>query len=66
MIAAYIRALEKHDGIFDQPASSAVHALAKLGSDATAAVRALELLAKDPSISDTLKEDVDLALERIR
>ncbi|WP_231690841.1 HEAT repeat domain-containing protein [Aureliella helgolandensis] len=66
VIAAYIRALEKHDGIFDQPASSAVHALAKLGSDATAAVRALELLAKDPSISDTLKEDVDLALERIR
>lgn len=66
VIAAYIRALYKHDGIFDQPASSAVHALTKLGSDATAAVPALKLLAKDPSISDTLKENVDLALERIR
>lgn len=66
VIAAYVSALQKHDGLFDQPASSAVDALADLGRDATAAVPALELLAQDPSISDTLKEDVDLALERIR
>lgn len=66
VIAAYARALRNHDGLFDQPASAAVDALAKLGSNATAAVPALELLAQDPSISDTLKEGVDLALERIR
>lgn len=66
VIAAYIRTLQKHDGLFDQPASSAVDALAKLGSDATAAVPALELLAQDPSISDKLKEDADAALKRIR
>jgi HEAT repeat protein len=66
VIAAYVGALHKHDGLFDQPASSAVDALANLGRDATAAVPALELLAQDPSISDTLKKDVDLALKRIR
>jgi len=66
VIAAYIRTLQKHDGLFDQPARSAVDALAKLGSDATAAVPALELLAQGPSISDKLKEDADAALKRIR
>lgn len=66
VIAAYIRALERHDGVFDQPARSAVNALAQLGSDAAAAIPALESLAKDPGISETFKEDVDLALKRIR
>jgi hypothetical protein len=66
VIAAYVRALLNHDGLFDQPASAAVDALAKLGSDATAAVPALQLLAQDPSISDALKEDIDAALENIR
>ncbi|EMB15270.1 hypothetical protein RE6C_04004 [Rhodopirellula europaea 6C] len=66
VIAAYTRALRNHDGLFDQPASSAVDALANLGSDATAAVPALQLLAQDPSISDTLKDEVSAALESIR
>ena len=66
VIAAYVTALQRHDGIFDQPASSAVDALANLGRDATAAIPALELLAQDPSISDTLKENVESALRRIR
>lgn len=66
VIAAYIRALKNHDGICDEPASSAVDALVKLGSDATAAIPALQLLAQDPSISDTLKNDVAAALESIR
>jgi hypothetical protein len=66
VISAYARALRNHDGLFDQPASAAVDALAKLGSDATAAVPALQSLAQDPSISDTLKEDVVAALESIR
>ena len=35
IIDAYIRALDRHDGIFDQPASCSVEALAKLGADAS-------------------------------
>ena len=66
VIAAYIRALRRNDGLFDQPASAAVEALAKLGSDATAAIPALQLLAQDPGISDTLKEEAVAALESIR
>lgn len=66
VIAAYIRALKNHDGIFDEPARSAVDALVKLGSDATAAIPALQLLAQDPGISDTLKNEVAAALESIR
>ena len=66
VIAAYVRALRNHDGMFDQPASSAVDALAKLGTDARTAVPALQRLAQDPTISDTLKEEVAGALDRIR
>ena len=65
VVAAYARALRNHDGLFDQPASAAVHALSKLGPEARAAVPALQLLSQDPSISDTLKEEVDAALESI-
>lgn len=66
VIEAYTRTLRRHDGHFDQPASAAVAALAKLGSDATAAVPALQSLAQDPTISDTLKEDIEAALRSIR
>lgn len=66
VIAAYIRALRNHDGSFDQPASSAVDALAKLGDAAKASVPALEELLKNPDISDTLQKDVVSALSRIR
>ena len=65
VIAAYIRALENHKGFFGQPASSAVDALAKLGSDAREAVPALQELAKAPDISDHLKEEIADALIRI-
>jgi hypothetical protein len=66
VVAAYTRALRNHDGLFDQPASAAVHALSQLGPKASAAVPALQLLSQDPNISDTLKEEVDAALESIR
>jgi HEAT repeat protein len=66
VIAGYVRALGNHEGIFDQPANSAVDALAKLGSTAREAVPALERLAQDPNISDTLKDVVADALKRIR
>ena len=66
VIAAYIRALGNHDGIFDQPANSAVDALAKLGPAAREAVPALKGLAQDPNISDILKDAVADALRRIR
>ncbi len=65
VIAAYIRALENHKSFFGQPASSAVDALAKLGSDAREAVPALQELAKAPDISDHLKEEIADALIRI-
>jgi HEAT repeat protein len=64
--AAYIRALGNHEGTFDQPASSAVDALAKLGSDSREAVPALQELAKTPNISDHLKKEIADALKRIR
>ena len=66
VIAAYIRALGNHDGIFDQPANSAVDALAKLGPAAREAVPALKGLGQDPNISDILKDAVADALRRIR
>jgi HEAT repeat protein len=66
VISAYIRALRNHNGSFDQPASSAVDALARLGDAAKASVPALEELLKDPDISDTLIKDVLSALSRIR
>jgi HEAT repeat protein len=66
VIAAYIRALGNHEGTFDQPASSAVDALAKLGSDSREAVPALQELAKAPNISDHLKKEIADALRRIR
>jgi hypothetical protein len=66
VVAAYARALRNHDGLFDQPASAAVHALSQLGPKASAAVPALQLLSQDPNISDTLKEEVDAALESMR
>ena len=66
VIAAYIRALGNHEGTFDQPASSAVDALAKLGSDSREAVPALQELAKTPNISDHLKKKIADALRRIR
>jgi HEAT repeat protein len=61
--AAYIRALGNHEGTFDQPASSAVDALAKLGSDSREAVPALAIA---PNISDHLKKEIADALRRIR
>ena len=66
VIAAYIRALGNHEGTFDQPASSAVEALAKLGSDSREAIPALQRLAHEPNISDDLKERVAAALTSIR
>lgn len=66
VIVAYVRALGSHEGSFDQPASSAVEALAKLGSDSREAVPALERLAHEPNISDTLKERVADVLKSIR
>jgi HEAT repeat protein len=66
VIAAYIRALGNHEGTFDQPASSAVDALTKLGSDSREAVPALQELAKAPNISDHLKKEIADALRRIR
>ena len=66
VIAAYIRALGNHEGTFDQPASSAVDALAKLGSDSREAVPALQELEKTPNISDHLKKEIADALRRIR
>ena len=66
VIAAYIRALGNHEGTFDQPASSAVDALAKLGSDSREAVPALQELEKTPNISDHLKKVIADALRRIR
>ena len=66
VIDAYIRALGNHDGSFDQPASSAVDALAKLGAAARWALPALEKLALEPEISDTLREGVTRAIVRIR
>lgn len=66
VIDAYIRALGNHDGLFDQPASSAVDALASLGVVAKPAIPALERLSDDPNISDALREDVDRALAKIR
>ena len=64
--AAYIRALGNYEGTFDQPASSAVDALAKLGSDSREAVPAFQELAKAPNISDHLKKEIADALRRIR
>jgi hypothetical protein len=66
VIAAYIRALGNHDGIFDQPANSAVNALGKLGPAARGAVPALQGLAQDPNISDILQDAIADALQRIR
>ncbi len=66
VIAAYIRALGNHDGNFDQPANAAVEALAKLGAAAREAVPALQRLAHEPNISDTLKDSVADALRRLR
>ena len=66
VIDAYILALGNHDGSFDQPASSAVDALAKLGAAARLALPALERLSLEPDISDSLRKDVTLALARIR
>ena len=66
VIAAYIRALGNHEGTFDQPASSAVDAIAKLGSDSREAIPALQRLAHEPNISDDLKERVAAALTSIR
>jgi HEAT repeat protein len=66
VIAAYIRALRNHDGSFDQPARSAVGALAKLGDAAKASIPALEELLKNLDISDTLKMDIVGALSRIQ
>lgn len=66
VIDAYIRALGSRDDIFDQPASSAIDALANLGADAKPAIPALEQLGRDTRISKTLREDVNRALARIR
>lgn len=66
MIATYIRALGNHDGIFDQPASSAIGAFAKLGSVARDAVPVLQRLSQATNISDTIRGDVTDALKRIR
>jgi HEAT repeat protein len=66
VIAAYVRALGNHDGLFDQPANSAVDALAKIGPAAREAVPALQELAQDPNISDILKDAVAEALRLIR
>lgn len=66
VVAGYISALRNYDGLFDEPASSAVDALANLGSDAKAAVPALEELIKDPGISEILRENANAALTRIR
>lgn len=66
VIAAYIRSLGNHDGIFDQPANSAVNALGKLGPAARGAVPALQGLAQDPNISDILQDAIADALQRIR
>lgn len=66
VIAAYVRSLERHEERFDEPADSAVNALAKLESKAKEAVPALEKLAQDPNISDSLKDAVIDALKRIR
>jgi len=66
VIAAYIRALGNSDGSFDQPASSAVNALGKLGPAAREAVPALQSLARNPNISNVLKDSIADALRRIR
>ena len=66
VIAAYIRALGNHEGTFDQPASSAVDALGKLGPAARESVPALQELEKTPNISDHLKKVIADALRRIR
>lgn len=66
VVAAYIGVLGNHEGIFDEPASSAVVAIAKLGPSATEAMPALQKLAQEPMISDSLKEAVADALRRIR
>ena len=66
VIEAYIRALGNSDGSFDQPASSAVNALGKLGPAAREAVPALQSLARNPNISNILKDSIADALRRIR
>lgn len=66
IVAAYIRALSDHDGLFNEPARSAVDALGKLGDNAQASVPALEELLRDPDISDTLRDEVASALAQIR
>lgn len=66
VIDAYISALQKDDGLFDEPASSAVEALAMLGTDAKAAIPALVSLTQNPSTAASLKEDAEAALKSIR
>jgi len=65
VINAYIRALGKFDSPFDQPASSAVDALTKLGPAAQKAIPALRRLHDEPEISDTLRDDIVRAIEAI-
>jgi HEAT repeat protein len=65
VIDAYIRSLGRHDDFLEQPASSAVDALTKLGPAAQKAIPALRKLFDDPEISDTLREHVALAIEAI-
>jgi len=65
VIDAYIRALDDYEGLFDQPSSSAVAALEKLGPTARKAIPALKQLSSNPEISDTLREDVNGAITAI-
>lgn len=65
VIEAYIRTLDRHDGIFDLPAGAAVEALTELGAAARTAVPALKSLADDPEISNSLREDVNRAIAAI-
>jgi hypothetical protein len=67
VIDAYIRALDKRDDEFDfeQPATSAAKALAKLGPAAQKAIPALRRLDDEDEISDTLREDIARAIAAI-
>ncbi len=66
VIEAYVLALNRTGGIFDEPASSAVDALAELGSKAEAALPALDQLLHNSEASERLREKASLAIRRIR
>ncbi len=63
---AYMRALKRTGSLFDEPAHSAVKALGKLGPRAIMARSALQHMATSDDISETLKDDVRMALKRIQ